>query len=176
MWAWCSISLRLCGLQLIENVMKLIMFTLSCVGWTRCCGSAFPPSLPFISTSCLLIVIVFLPLQGYVSPLNCIDMASPGDGQNVNLQCCCVPSLQSGRDRWTRAGQVAASCWLKQSCDCSSLLYITVPACQRNSFIHVLKTQCVHTCMQYTAVPKVTLRHICRGWVMSKVWSDYFEM
>lgn len=54
----CSISLWLCGLQPIENVIKLIMFTLSSVGRSPVqlkCISTLSPL--FIPGSCLLIVI-----------------------------------------------------------------------------------------------------------------------
>lgn len=71
------------------------------------------PSLPFIPRSCLLIVIgdgrVFFPLHGYFSSLIHTDVVSSGDGQNVNLQSCCAPSLQSGRDQWTEADVVTSS-------------------------------------------------------------------
>lgn len=96
----------------------------------------------------------FFYLQGYFSPLIHIDMVSPGDGLNVNLQCCSVPLItQRGIERWTQDGLLPPRTitWLLVF---ASRLCWSTP--------EELVYPCVKNTMRayFTAAPEVTFWHI----------------
>lgn len=89
-------------MAVIENLTKLMMFTLVCGSNGE--GTPSPP--PSIPTSCLLLVIedekgFFFPppLWSYFTPLIHIDTVPPDDEQHVNLQSCRFALKPGGGER-----------------------------------------------------------------------------